>query len=206
VGDGILVTRDMAGAEDEVLVLAQRHLRVLRVRVGRHQRPDPAHLAAADPLPAPVDEAALGRVHLAARLGVGARERLGVRLRPDRHLGVEAVDLAQGQVGHELPLRLAALRDQQLGQALEGDVRVRVRASPDRGPLELEDQRRGRVARVDAEHLPLAQAERVVDEQRREPLDPGVVQRRALAAVTRKDLLTKKLLRVRFVSAKSCTA
>ena len=89
-----------------------------------------------DPLPAAGDEAALGRVDLAARNGVGPRERLGVRLRPDRHLGVEAVDLAQGQLRDELALGCAALGDQDLGEAFERDVCVRVRAALDRGPVD----------------------------------------------------------------------
>ena len=45
--DWILALEDVARAEDEVLVLRERHLGVLRMRVGRAERSAPARLAAA---------------------------------------------------------------------------------------------------------------------------------------------------------------
>src|SRR5215475_13061284 len=83
VTDWILVV-DVAGAEVEVLVLVKRHRGVLRVSLGRAERPAPAMLAARDPV-APADrQLALGSELPLAPVGIGTRERARVRLRPNR--------------------------------------------------------------------------------------------------------------------------
>ncbi len=69
----ILVRPYVAGAVDEVLVLCERHLGVLRVGVARKPRPDPVCLAGVDPLPEAVRQ-------LAPR-GDPAADALRVRLR-----------------------------------------------------------------------------------------------------------------------------
>ena len=73
VRDRVLVERH-GRREDEVLVLGERHLGVLRVRVGRQERPAPAHLPRRDALPAAVCELALrGELACVAARGRPAR-------------------------------------------------------------------------------------------------------------------------------------
>ena len=47
----ILAVQHVTGSKDEVLILGERHPGVLRVRVRRHLRADPARLVSVDPLP-----------------------------------------------------------------------------------------------------------------------------------------------------------
>ena len=54
--DGVVLTRHVTGGVDEVLVLLDRHLGVLRIRLDRLERAAPAQIAGRDPLPAALRE------------------------------------------------------------------------------------------------------------------------------------------------------
>ena len=72
VSDRIVVAVDVAGAVDEVLVLRERHLRVLGVRLRREQRAAQRELARADALPAAVDHPVVGREVNSPPVGVNS--------------------------------------------------------------------------------------------------------------------------------------
>src|SRR5204863_4758146 len=104
-----VVVEDVAGAIDELLVLVERELRVLGMGMRGEKRPAPGHLAAVDPLPALVRERSLGGDQTLVPEWVGAGERARVRLRPDRHLRVQEVELAPLDRRDERELLLGAL-------------------------------------------------------------------------------------------------
>ena len=178
VADRILVV-NVAGTEEEVLVLAQRHRGVLRVGLRRAERAAPAMLAVRDPV-APADrQLALGRELPLAPMGVGARERAGVRLRPDRDRGIERVHLAQRDRRDELQLLVRTVGHQDLLEPAQLERRIGVEASLDRLAVHRQHQRCGDGVGVDAKHLSGLEPERVVQHQRSE----GVVARIPHAAI-----------------------
>ena len=143
----------MAGAVDEVLVLLDRHLGVLRVRVDRLERAAPAQVAGGDPLPAALRELAAGGEIAPVPLGVGVRERARVPLRPHRRDRVELLELVPLELRDVRDLLVAALGDLQLREPVAADLQVRVRASTKRGPVERVEERLGDVASLDPHDL-----------------------------------------------------
>ena len=112
---------DVAGTEDEVLVLGERHLRVLRVRLGREEDAEPAEVAVGHPLPAALGQLLRRTEQPLVPLRVGMRQRAGVRLRPDGHDRVDELDLGLGDRREVVELLVVGLGQQQLGQPLELD-------------------------------------------------------------------------------------
>ena len=98
----------------------------------------------------------------------------GIRFRPDRRDRVDELDLSHGGRGDEVELCFRAVSDKDLRKLLELDVRVRVRAGPESGAVELDGERRTRERAVDAEDLLRLQAERITDDQLAEPREPRV--------------------------------
>jgi hypothetical protein len=96
---------------------------------------------------------------------VGAGKATCVRLGPDRRDRVDEVDLVSRRRWDEVELRLGAVSDEDLGQLLELDVRVRKRLGPQPGSVELNRERQAHVRRVDAEDLARLEGERVPDDQ-----------------------------------------
>jgi hypothetical protein len=131
VHDRVLVI-GMAGGEEERLVLVERHVGVLCVRLRRMEGAAPAQLAFRDPLPPAIREPPLGRDQGGVLPLVGARERFRVRLRPDRHDRVDRLDLMPLDGRDVRDLLVGALGDERLGEAVERQVRVRERAGPKR--------------------------------------------------------------------------
>src|SRR5437588_79041 len=70
-----VVVEHMARPKDEVLVVLERHIRVLRVGLRRRERPAPAVLAAGNPVTAADRDLPLGRQLALAAVGVRARAR-----------------------------------------------------------------------------------------------------------------------------------
>jgi hypothetical protein len=101
----------MTCAVDEVLVVVQRHLGVLRMRVRGEERSAPAQLTGRDSLPAAVGELPLGAEIARLAGGIGTRKRARVRLRPDGGERVDRLDLA--------PLEWRDVRDLVFRAALE---------------------------------------------------------------------------------------
>ena len=130
---------------------------------------EPAELAGGHPLPAPLGELLRGGDQALVALRVGVGERARVRLRPDRHERVDELELGLRDRRDVLELLVVGLGEQQLRQALELEVDVRVRPCREGGAVDLDRERRRHRRRVDAQHLARLQAERVVDDE----LDPG---------------------------------
>ena len=144
------------------------------MRMGREERPAPAHFPRRDALPPAVVQLALrGEVVRVAR-GVDPRERAGVRLRPDRGDRVELLDLFPLLRRDVLDLLARAVFEEQLERALEPQARVWKGAGADRGAVELEHERGRRVERVDPEDLARLKLERVVDDEVGEPGDAWI--------------------------------
>ena len=107
-------------------------------------------------------------------LRLSACQRAGVPLRPDRRDRVDGVDLPDRGRRDEVELLFRAVPHQDLRQLLELDVRVRERARPETGPVELDRERHAHVRRVDSEDLPRLQPEGVSDDQLAEAREPWV--------------------------------
>src|SRR5262249_281288 len=129
-------------------------------------------------------------------LGVDPAQRPRVRIAPHGDDRVDVLELRLRDRRDEVQLLVAALLEQQLGQPLGLDVDVRVSVRGERGPVELRGERRRHGWRVDAQHLPGLEAERVVDDQVGEPPESLVSHQR-----TRKTRLTKTLARFGFIDA-----
>src|SRR5262245_49447207 len=196
VRDRVTRLLDVARAEDEALVLGERHLGVLSVGLRRELGAAPAELAARHPLPAALRELLRRGDQPLVPLGVDPAQRPRVRVAPDGDDRVDLLELRLRDRRDEVQLLVAALLEQQLGDALRLDVDVRVRARSKRGPVQLdcECSRDGR--RVDAQHLSGLEAERVVDDQVGEPPESLVSHQR-----TRKARLTKTFARFGFIDA-----
>src|SRR4029077_5140012 len=198
VRDGIPGLLDVAGPVDKPLVLRERHLRVLRVRLRRGEHPQPRELAARDPRPADLRELlARGQVALVA-VRVGVRERTRVRLGPDRHERVELAELGLRDRRDELQLLVTRLGHEELRQALELEVDGRVRPGRKRCAVDLDRERRRDGRCVDAQHLPRLEAQRVRDGELGEASDARVAH---LRVPTTKGRLTRTLTRFEFIVA-----
>ena len=199
VRDRVARLFDVAGAEDEALVLVERHLRVLRVRLGREEDAEPAELAGGHPLPAPLGELLRGGDQALVALRVGVSQRAGVRLRPDRHERVDELELGLRDRRDVLQLLVVGLGEQQLRQALELEVDVRVRPCREGGAVDLDRERRRHRRRVDAQHLARLEAERVVDDELAQAGDAWIAH--FFLVPTRKGRLTRTLARLEFMVA-----
>jgi hypothetical protein len=205
--DRILGPLHVAGAEDELLVLVERHLRVLGMRGGREDDAAPAQLAGRDSLPAPLGQpAARGDQALVALRG-DAAEGARVRLGPHGHDRVDELDLGRGDRRQELELVVAALFHQDLRQLLELDIRERVAAGPEGGAVKLDRERRRHGRHVNAKDLAPLQLEGIRDDQLAQAGDSRVPHECLVfftgffGLPTRKGLLTKRLVRWVFMVA-----
>ena len=177
MSDGVVV-EDMAGAEEEVFVLVERHLGVLRVGVRRREGAAPTELATRDPVAAAHRGLALrGQLALPA-LGVRTRERAGVRLRPDEDRRVDRVQLSKLDRRHEVELLVRSVSDEELLQAAQAERRVRVRASLDRLAVQRQDKRRRNGVGIDPQQLSRLQAKRVVEHELGEAVVARVTHRK----------------------------
>src|SRR6266498_233503 len=197
VGHRVFGALDVAGAEDEVLVLLERHLGVLGVRGGREDDPAPAQLAGGDPLPAPFGELAARGDQALVTVGRDAAEGARVRLRPDGDDRVDELDLGGRDRREKLELLIVALLDEELLQLLQLDVRVRMAPGSERGPIELDRERRCHRRHLDPEDLPRLEPERVRDDQLAQALDSRVSHLRERP--TRNDRLTRTVTRFGFI-------
>jgi hypothetical protein len=188
----------VARAEDEALVLGERHLGVLRMGLRREEGAAPPELAARHPLPAALRELLRRREQPLVPLGIDSAQRPRVRVAPDGDDRVDLLELRLRNRRDEVQLLVAAFREQQLGQPLGLDVQVRVRVGGERGPVELDGEWRRHGRRVYAHHLPGLEAERVVDDQVGEPPESLVSHQR-----TRKARLTKTVARLGFIERSS---
>ena len=190
VSDGVIV-EDVAGAENEGLVVFERHLGILGVGLRRTKRPAPAMLATRDPVTAAKRKLTLrGQLALPA-VGVRSRERARVRLRPDRHRRVDRVHLPERDRRHEADLLLRAMRHEQLGQPAQVQSSVGVRPAFDRLAVQRHDQRLRHRIGLDPEHLPGLQTKRVVEDELREPVVARIAHcGRYLRLLTRNGRLT----------------
>src|SRR4051794_22154985 len=194
MSDGIVAVVDMAGAEDEALVLRERHACVLRVRRGRTERAAPAHQSGGDPGPAPVGQFTRGRDQLLMPRRRRSRQRPCVALRPDGGDRVERVDLGFCGGRDEGQLVVTALIQQDLGRSFDVNVQVRERAGPKSRAVELGREWQARGRRVDAKRLAGLQIERVAGQEAGQPLETRVGHR-----PTRKGLLTTWVDRTGFI-------
>jgi hypothetical protein len=174
VRDRVVAFTCVAGAVDKILVLGQRHLGVLGVRLRRVERPAPGEVARADPLPAPVHHPVVRRELQAPPLGVNPRQRAGIDGSPERRPGIQLLGRDLLELGDVFELLLRCLLEGDLLEPRRRDLGIRVCAAPDRSRVERDGQRDRDVLAVDPVDLALLEVERVAGDQLGQLLDSRV--------------------------------
>ena len=136
-GRGGVVAVEQLRAEDEVLVVGERHAGVLRVRGRREEGAAPAQRALGRALGEPLGARPIGPLGEHLPLWVDAAQVLRVLRRPDAQDRVEVLDLVQPQGREVVQLLVAPLAQPDLLQPVERDLDVGERPQPQRLTVDL---------------------------------------------------------------------
>ena len=186
VGDALLLIVDsppgrhwvvgvkLASAVDEILIVHQRHLGVLRGGVVGVQGDAPVHLASGRAREEALVQFALCLLAQGDLPRVGAAQPLRIRVGPQIQGCIDLFDLPAIDLGYEANLIVGAVFVEQLIGLFERDTHQRVRAHQQRLAVDLAHQRGGERRRADLNELALFKRQGVAHEYARQLRHTGI--------------------------------